>query len=312
MAAIQRPYRGADDQAHMLRVVHAEPQANVHVVDLPYRFSSWAFDNPSNVALWEDETGELRAWAVLQTPFWALDYAYHPAAPATIHTQILAWADEQAQAQVGSAYGRPIWFVNVFDWQTTRQAELAAAGFVCVADWPENPWSKVLLRHDPTQIISPLALPAGYTLRPLQGAAEVAAYVALHRAVFESESMTVPWRARTLGHPTYQPEVDLVITDAQGDLAAFCIGWFTANGLNGQPTGQIEPLGVRADVRGQGVGQIILQEVIHRLYTLGAKQVIVETDKERSAALALYEKVGFRVSENVLVFRKDYAALSTP
>lgn len=307
MSAIQRPYCGADDQPRMMRVVQADSQANVHVADLPYRFSSWAFDNANNVALWEDETGEVCAWAVLQTPFWALDYVYHPAAPATIHTQILGWADEQAQAQVASPYGRPIWFVNVFDWQAARRAELETAGFVCVADWPENPWRKVLLRHDRNQPASNQALPPGYILRPLQGVAEVDAYVALHRAVFGSENMTVGWRTRTLEQAAYQPELDLVIADPQGELAAFCIGWFTPEGLNKQPMGQIEPLGVRADVRGQGLGQLILAEAVRRLYALGAAQVVVETDNDRDDAFALYEKGGFRVNENVLVFRKDYA-----
>jgi hypothetical protein len=78
MQLIQQRYQGVRDQERMMALVRNHPQENFHIVDLPYRFSSWAFDNADNIALWEDEQGELLAWAVLQTPFWAIDYAYHP------------------------------------------------------------------------------------------------------------------------------------------------------------------------------------------------------------------------------------------
>lgn len=38
---------------------------NLHVADLPWRFSSWALDDPQNVRLWTDADGRLLAWAVL-------------------------------------------------------------------------------------------------------------------------------------------------------------------------------------------------------------------------------------------------------
>ncbi|MFN8493382.1 MAG: N-acetyltransferase [Caldilineaceae bacterium] len=306
MQLIQRTYQGSRDQERMMALVCDHPQDNFHIIDLPYRFSSWAFDNPANVSLWEDEQGELLAWAVLQTPFWTLDYAYHPAAPATLPAQLLAWADQQAHANLASVYGRPLWFVNVFDWQTQRQRDLETQGFVSVADWVENPWTKVLLHHQPTHPLTVQPLPDGYTLRPLRGVQEVAAYVALHRAVFESESMTTAWRERTLLHPAYQPQMDLVIEDAAGKLAAFCVCWFAPNGIKGRPSGQIEPLGVRADQRQHGLGRAILSEGVRRLYAQGAEHVVVETDNYRNAAFTLYESVGFQVQENVLVYRKDY------
>jgi len=306
MQLIPCTYQGIRDQQRMMALVGTHPQDNFHIIDLPYRFSSWAFDEHANIGLWEDEDGELRAWAVLQTPFWAIDYAYHPDAPAGTHAQILTWADAQAQTQLGSAYGRPMWFVNVFDWQTERQRDLAAHGFVSVADWGEDSWTKVLLHHERTHALSVSTLPAGYTLRPLQGAQEVAAYVTLHRAVFESESMTVAWRQRTRQHADYQPELDLVIEDPAGQLAAFCIAWFTSRGIEGRPSGQIEPMGVRADLRAHGLGRAILSKAVRRLYQQGAEHVVVETDNYRNAAFALYEAVGFRVMSDVLVFRKDY------
>jgi ribosomal protein S18 acetylase RimI-like enzyme len=305
MQLIPRIYQDSRDQQRMMALVRAQPQDHLHNIDLPYRFSSWAFDASDNIRLWEDQHGDLLAWAVLQTPFWAIDYAYHPAAPDTIHSQILAWADAQARQQHNTAYGRPAWFVNVFDWQQQRQRDLEAYGFVSQADQGEDSWTKVLFEHDREHPLPAYPLPTGCSIRPLRGVEEVDAYAALHRAVFESESMTAAWRGRTLRHADYQPDLDLVAVDSDGQLAAFCICWFTPNGIEGRPSGQIEPLGVRADMRRHGLGRTILAEGVRRLYQHGAEHVVVETDNYRNAAFALYTAAGFRVSQNVLVYRKD-------
>jgi ribosomal protein S18 acetylase RimI-like enzyme len=149
------------------------------------------------------------------------------------------------------------------------------------------------------------ALPSGFTLRPLAGEAEVPAYVRLHRAVFESESMTTSWRAATLHQPAYRPELDLVVEAPDGQLAAFCVGWFAPHGPRGRASGQIEPLGVAGAYRQLGLGRAIASACVQRLYEMGTEEVSVETDAFRNAALALYEAVGFRVQHDVLVYRKD-------
>ena len=72
----------------------------------------------------------------------------------------------------------------------------------------------------------PPTLPDGFLLRSLMGEQEVAAYTKLHRATFESMSITPEWRARTLHMPTYRPELDLVVSTPNGELAGFYVGWF--------------------------------------------------------------------------------------
>ena len=152
------------------------------------------------------------------------------------------------------------------------------------------------------------AVPSEFTIRPLAGPSEVAAYVALHRAVFESESMTEAWRQRTRQQRAYTPTLDLVAVAPDGRLAAFCMCWFDAVGVTGRPCGQIEPLGVHADFRGRGLGRAILAAQLQRLRHHGAQDVLLETDDYRNDAFALYEAAGFRVTRNVLVYRKDYEA----
>jgi ribosomal protein S18 acetylase RimI-like enzyme len=300
-------FDGESDFKAMAALARAARASHLHVTDLPYRFSSWAFDEPDNARRWIADDGRLLAWCVVQAPFWAIDCAVHPVAEDQLHPRILAWADARARAALDSPSGRPSWFINVFSGQAGRIRDLEAAGFACQSDVGEDSWSKVFLRREPS--VRPSARtaappPAGFTIRPLAGQAEVDAYVALHRAVFGSPNMTAAWRARTLGRPEHAPELDLVAAAPDGRLAAFCVGWLDedADGT----VGQVEPLGVHADFRGLGLGRAILSECLRRMQERGARRMFVETDNYRDAALELYESAGFRVIQDVLVFRKDY------
>jgi mycothiol synthase len=302
MANTQRPFSEAHDKVLMAALARQFPANSFHVIDLPYRISSWAFDDPENVRLWFDEKQQLAAWAVLQTPFWTLDYACRPDVEDNLHREILSWADQRAQAIVNTASGRPAWFVMVFPEQTNRIRDLESAGFECQADVGENSWSKVLMQRSnpaPVKVFEPHS---GFTVRSLGGENEVEDYVELHQSVFESKSMTVEWRKRILQHPDYRPDLDIVVESPEGRLVAFCICWLSQDSLSGQ----VEPLGCHKDFRHYGLGKVALSEGLHRLQVLGAQSIYVETDNYRNAAFGLYQSFDFHVIQDVLVYRKDY------
>lgn len=299
---IATAYRGEADKARMLALVLAHPAENIHVVDLPYRLCSWAFDDPANVALWEDERGEVLAWAVLQPPFWSLDYALHPAAPLTAHATVLAWAGARAGELSATPFGREAWFVAAIDRQAERRRELAAAGFAA-QDGGDEPWTQVLFRRD-GRLPVPQATPRpGFAIRPLGGAAEVAAYVALHRDVFGTPNMTEAWRRRTLDAPGHRPEFDLVATNAAGELVGFAVGWWWDG--PGGPVAQIEPFGVRADARRYGVAWALMFALLRRFSAAGAAEVRVMTDNYRDAAYAFYQACDFQIAGQVIMYRRD-------
>jgi methyltransferase (TIGR00027 family) len=302
-AAVERALAGESDLQAMMALARAAPDDHLHVVDLPYRLASWALDDAENVGLWLDD-GQLLAWAVVQAPWWTVDYAIHPRAERELHGRILDWADRRARQLVGTPHGRPCWFANAFSSQTDRIRDLEAAGFVCQADVGPDSWSKVWMERPAHRPIAGTARPTGFCLRELAGESEVEAYVRLQRIVFETETMTAAWRARTLSMREYRADLDLVAVAPDGRLAAFCIGWLDQS-APGPATGQIEPLGVHPDKRGLGLGRAILCEGLRRLYQAGADRVCVETDKYCNAALDLYEAVGFTVIREVLVFRRD-------
>lgn len=288
----------------MAALACAFPGENLHVIDLPYRLSSWAFDDPENVGLWVDVDGRLVAWAVMQAPFWAIDYAYDPGVNGALFREILNWASDRASRILGTPSGHPCWFVNVLASQTERILDLEQMGFASQSKVGEDSWSKVLMEN--LASAANTLLPDGFTIRPLAGESELEAVVELHRAAFGTKSMTVEWRGRVLAAPEYISDLDLVVAAPDGRLAAFCLCWL--NRSLSVPSGQIEPLGVHPDFRKLGLGHAVLLEGLRRLRARGAQRIFVETDNYRDAALELYESAGFRVIKDVLVYRKDFAS----
>lgn len=299
----QTTFRGPEDVVRMLAAARKAGD-HIHAVDMPYRLSSWALDRADTVALWEDG-GAVVGWAALQTPFWALDYAIAPAAARELLPAVLAWAEESAGRLLATGFGRPAWFAAVAESNTPERAALEGAGFADQSAAAE-PWSQVTLRRDGAEPVPPVRLRPGFTIRELGGAAEVPAYVALHRAVFGTENMTAGWRAATLRAPGYRPEFDLVAVDPDGQLAAFGIGWFQQQ-PDGRAVAQVEPFGVRSDARRYGLAWALMFELLRRFAAAGAAEVRVMTDSYRDAAYAFYQGCGFQPVERVLMYRKDYA-----
>ena len=60
------------------------------------------------------------------------------------------------------------------------------------------------------------------------------------------------------------------------------------------------------DFRRYALGRLALAEGLRRLQARGATRILVETDNWRNTAFQLYESMGFKVIQDVLVYRKDY------
>jgi len=141
--------------------------------------------------------------------------------------------------------------------------------------------------HGEGDLATPL-LPPGYTIRPVRGTAESEARVAVQRAAFASEWMTIERYARVRASPTYRPELDLVIEAPGGELAGFALLWLdAANRL-----GVFEPLGVAAAYQRRGLGRALMLAGLRCLRDCGADYALVETGRDYEAR-GLYEATGF-------------------
>lgn len=203
---------------------------------------------------------------------------------------LFAWADGRfRERDEERGYPLPYW-VEFRDDDRERQQLAEAHGFL-----EEGEDRYVLLQHSLANLPPTPTLLDGFTLRPLAGEQEVVAYTEVHRAAFESISMTPEWRARTLHMPTYRPELDLVISAPDGSLVGFCVGWFDPS----RKIAQIEPIGVHSRFHKLGLGRILLLEILRRFKEHGANSAIVETDVDRTPARRAYESVGFQLVHTI-------------
>lgn len=270
----------------------ADPEhPHIHVVDMPYRLTSTWQDRGCRLATWQ-EGEEISAWAVFQPPWWNLDYAIHPSQRGTsLEREVLAWGKAQmmeyAQRTQADFFGSVEVFEDTPDAERTME-HLASLGF------EKFDWSIIRLEKDLDQELPRPRLPHGFSLRPFRGCAEIRAYVELHRAAFGSDAMTTAWRGRTLEHPAYRPDIDLVAVDRADRCVGFCVCWMW------QGVGQIEPMGVHPDYQGHGLGRALELAAMQALRSAGARFVHVDHVSTNEVAVALSLKAGFRQVNNAV------------
>src|SRR5262249_54468701 len=137
-------------------------------------------------------------------------------------------------------------------------------------------------------------LPEGFVLRPLAGEGEVEDYVALHRAAFGTENMTVERRLAIVRNPGYLPELDLVAVAPDGTLAAFCVcsSETEENSAREFPQGAIDIIGSWPDWRGKGLGRAMLLAGLRALQAHGMAIATLGTSSDNIAGQRLYESAG--------------------
>lgn len=301
MLFVPRIFNPATDLVPALALADQSSVGIPHLADWPYRFTSWGLDAPQNAQVWLDGNADIVGWAVMQTPFWAIDCIVHPNVVPALYPIMLDWAKQRAIEMQRQDSGRPMWFLSIAEHHQTHRQLLEQQGFEDISNASVDPWSKVLLELAEMPS-APTPLSDGLSIRSLNPHTEIEKYVALHREVFESENMTLAWRQRSTQAVDYNNALDLVVASADGSLQGFCVVWLR-HLATGEIVGQIEPLGVRQNMRGRGLSRHLLTEAIHRLQALGATRIVVETDQQRSDAIAAYQAIGFQIRHRVDVYR---------
>ena len=236
-------------------------------------------------------------WAALQIPWSTVDTALHPAARAVgLETEMLRWGMARAHhlaAERGQAFTL---------YQSVPAERADTISWLMENGFEPAHWRTVHLTLSLTERLPLPQLPSGFKLRPLRGEVEVGDYVALHRAAFGTDNMTVEWRARTLQTPHYVPKLDVVAVAPEGRLAAFCVGWALPN----HAETQVEPLGVHPDFQHLGLGRAVLLEGLRRMQALGAALAHVETYSINDPACGLYESAGFQVAHTPVTYARTF------
>jgi mycothiol synthase len=140
-------------------------------------------------------------------------------------------------------------------------------------------------------------LHTGFAIRPVAGPAEVEALVALHRAAFGTDNMTIEERRAMMSGPDYLPELDLVAVASDGRLAGFCVCDIHTeeNAVTGRSEGYTDPIGVHPDFQKQGLARALILTGLHLLREHGLVYATLGTSSENAAMQAAAHSAGFRL-----------------
>jgi mycothiol synthase len=296
MTLIRRAYAGQHDWRSIAELINADPLFH-HPVDFPWRLCSTSLEDHRNGAVWEDEAGHIQAFAALQFPWLTADYTIRPEVRTReMEAEIIGWTETRLH-QIAEETNDDFPFnISALEHEHERIQFLEQHGY--------TRWEHSLVVMERSFAKLPDAtVPAGFTIRPLDGERELEAYTVLQRAAFDSKTMTMEWRRRTLEAPLYNPKLDLVAAAPDGKLVGFCILWY-------QPSlkiAQIEPLGVHPDFQQLGLSRALIAEGFRRAMAQGAQKAMVETYSFSEPALAAYKAIGFEVISDMLKYYKEYA-----
>ena len=131
-------------------------------------------------------------------------------------------------------------------------------------------------------------LAEGFAFGTVQDEAQVAERAAADVAVWPTSSMDTEQYRKVRTAALYRPDLDLIVEDGDGRIAAFCLGWLAAD----HGVVQFEPIGVLSEFRGLGLGKAIVLEGFRRAKHLGATVAYINCGATNDAGNALYRSVG--------------------
>jgi len=111
-------------------------------------------------------------------------------------------------------------------------------------------------------------------------------------AALEAESFTNPWPREQLVWELSNSDVTriFVMRGDGGAIVAFCLCWVIFDELH------INTLAVAPGFRRRGLATLLMQHVLAETTKEGARKATLEVRASNQAALALYERLGFRVT----------------
>jgi mycothiol synthase len=144
-------------------------------------------------------------------------------------------------------------------------------------------------------------VPRGFAFRKMRSSAETLLLTRTQNAVFEGHwgfSSNTPEEIQArLDLVSSGPEHVLFVENAEGDIAAYI--WTAIEWHDEHTGGRIWMTGVMPQFRGLGIGAAVVHAGIKHLLAEGATEVRLEVVAHNTAAVRIYENVGFKTTGGV-------------
>lgn len=253
-----------------------------------------------NTRLWFGARGQLAAFAYVD-PYHNLQFEIDRQGPVPdVESEIMAWGIECLRRAPREGDEPLALDTSCRDDDTERVGMLQRHGFVA-----QEQRALHLARSLAEPIPEP-HLPAGFHIRPAAGEQEVQALVALHRAAFGTEHMTIEERLAMMRVPDYDPALDLVVATPDGRLAAYCMVSISheENAHTGRREGYTDPVATHPDFRRRGLARALLCTGLRALQQRGMDTALLGTSSDNWAMQRVAQAVGFQVRSTTIWFSR--------
>ena len=148
-------------------------------------------------------------------------------------------------------------------------------------------------------------LPAGVTIEPFRVGVDEEAWLAVNSRAFADLPDQGRWTREDLERRLREPWFS-----ADGFLMAYRAGslvgfhWTKVHGHSHEPIGEVYVVGVDPQARGGGLGRALTVAGLHHLRSLGLSQAMLYVDTTNTAAISLYEGLGFSRWDTDVLFRR--------
>lgn len=303
--AIQRPYAGEADLQALVDFVAARPVERV--TDYPsiadIREMMGVPEIREQTMLWSDGAGRLAGFAILRDQNLAFEVAPW-AAGDEVGASIMAWAGGCVLRSGGKSGEGLALHISCRDHYTAQLALLERLGFTREPDYAVH-----LTRPLNGPIVAPQA-PQGFQIRHVAGEHEAEALVALHRAAFGTEQMTVEYWLSMMRVPEYDPQLDLIAIAPDGAFASYATLIINEeeNRLTGRCEGYVGSVGTHPSFRRRGLAKAIILAGLARLQARGVEFACSDTGSWNVAMQQTFLSIGFQVDATTSYWIKDLAA----
>lgn len=152
--------------------------------------------------------------------------------------------------------------------------------------------------------ISEPVFPAGVTVRTFVPGQDDAAWLALNAAAFahhpEQGSLTQRDLDDRKAEPWFDPK-GFFLAERGGELIGF--HWTKVHAE--EQLGEVYVIGIRPDAQGGGLGKALTATGLRHLAAQGVPTAMLYVDADNTAALSVYERMGFMTHEVDLMYRTE-------
>lgn len=247
----------------------------------------------ADVRLWLAESGELEAFAVADPFNNLLAEGSSGVLDIALLREMADWAADRLRHRTAVGEPPPALDASCRAQDATRIALLEQAGF------HQQSLRSLKFRRDLNQAIPAYTLPAGYSIRPIEGEHEYPAWVALHQAAFDTDLMSLEERAAMAHNPGYDRALDLVCATEDGSLAGYCFC-----GVEGE-VGFTDPVAIHPTHQRHGLAAALLLGGLKALKQKGVAVVEMGTSSQNVGMIATALKTGFVLESEKIWFSRS-------